>query len=202
MPSYAAVHPWLQFGLLAVVLAVAAYTDLRTGKVYNWLTYPAMLLGLGLAGFGGWMLASDPAYHGPAEGGFRAAMTASSVGLFAGLIPFGIIFLAGALGGGDAKLMGAVGAITASWQAVLGTAVYALILAFLLAVVLMFRHRIVLRTLRNVWLAATSMMVKVKPTLDPTAPRIPFGVAIKIGGLLAAAEHVLHYRLPWSGYFS
>jgi len=31
---------------LAALLIAAAVTDVRTGKVFNWLTYPAVLVGL------------------------------------------------------------------------------------------------------------------------------------------------------------
>ena len=34
------------FGLLVIVLVTAAVTDLRTGQIFNWLTYPAILIGI------------------------------------------------------------------------------------------------------------------------------------------------------------
>lgn len=35
--------------LLAVLIAIAVYTDVRTGKIKNWLTFPMMLAGCALA---------------------------------------------------------------------------------------------------------------------------------------------------------
>ncbi|MDC3379425.1 A24 family peptidase, partial [Planctomycetota bacterium] len=95
------------FGLLSVVLLfatliVATTTDLMRRKVYNWTTYPAICLGLALA-FG--------------AGGLDGST--ASAGLWnhlAGLaIGFSIFFIAhwagGGVGGGDVKLVAAVGAI-------------------------------------------------------------------------------------------
>ena len=41
--------------LLLLTLITAAVTDLRDRKVYNWLTFPAMIFGLTLA-WGPWAL--------------------------------------------------------------------------------------------------------------------------------------------------
>ena len=47
----------IAFALLVLVLAVAAFTDWKTGKVYNWLTYPAIVGGL--IYWAGWGLATQ-----------------------------------------------------------------------------------------------------------------------------------------------
>jgi prepilin peptidase CpaA len=82
----------------AVLLAVAvicAVTDLWKGKIYNAITYPAMAVGVVLALI----------QHG-APGIFHA------VGGFAvGFFPAFVLFALGGMGGGDVKLLGAIGAI-------------------------------------------------------------------------------------------
>ena len=83
--------------LLLLTLLIALYTDLRWRKVYNGLTIPAMLLGLV------WQLYSV---------GWAGSWIMLRVMLlvFLGLI---ILFSAGGLGGGDVKLLLAVGLLAA-----------------------------------------------------------------------------------------
>ncbi len=88
---------WAQYLLLiplGVVLATAAVTDWRERKIYNWLTYPTLLGGLVLHtvafGFSG-LLA-----------GFLTALVVLFLGIL--ILPFGW------LGGGDIKLLAAIGA--------------------------------------------------------------------------------------------
>lgn len=82
-------------GLLLVVTAGAGW-DLATGKIPNALTYPACLFAWSLAAAtGGW--------HG---------LGASLAGFAVGFLPFFVLYLMGGLGGGDVKLMAAVGSLT------------------------------------------------------------------------------------------
>jgi prepilin peptidase CpaA len=175
----------IAFVLLAVVLITAAITDCLHGKVYNKLTYPAILSGVifwtaaGLTG---------------ADRGF----TASLFGLAAGLIPFGFLALRGWLGGGDAKLIAAVGALSASWQCVLSTAFYGMIVAMAMAVVIMIHRGLVKQTLTRILGALLSTAARVKPDLDNETHTVPFGAAVAVGGLLAGAEQLLGLVTPWA----
>jgi len=100
----------LDVPLLAVVL-VAAWTDMRDGKVYNWLTYPAVLIGLVL----------NATVRPPGLGLGQAAL-----GLAVGFVPLFLAYAAGGLGGGDVKLTAAVGAFLGPWATL-----YALLYTFL-----------------------------------------------------------------------
>jgi len=89
--------------LLAVVLATAVVTDIRSSRIPNWLTIPAMAAGTcaytwtnGVAG-----------------------MVFSMVGLGVGLGLFLILHLSGGIGAGDVKLMGAVGAMVGPYGALI-----------------------------------------------------------------------------------
>ena len=107
----------IQWGLLFAVLIVAAYTDLLHRKVYNWLTLPACILGVGLH----WTLAE---VGGP-------GLTASLAGLGIGFGVFLVAYVLGGVGGGDVKLMGAIGAIGGApfivsaifWSALVGAGI-------------------------------------------------------------------------------
>jgi prepilin peptidase CpaA len=88
----------VSFGLAFVVSAIAAVTDLRTGRIPNALTLPAMAAGIVLAA---------------AFGGASGALV-SVGGLFvAGLVP-ALLYRSTrgrAIGGGDVKLFAALGAL-------------------------------------------------------------------------------------------
>lgn len=78
--------------VLLAVLCAACWTDLTTRRIPNWVTVPGMALGIGLHALEGF---------GPMAGAVLGVAFAFAVAL-----PF---FLAGVLGGGDAKLLMAVG---------------------------------------------------------------------------------------------
>lgn len=85
---------WLQWGALVGASLVAAITDVRQGRIPNWLTLPLWLFGLARA-----------TYLGGVEG-FVGAFAVSV--LLA--LPYLLLFLLARGGAGDAKLMGALGA--------------------------------------------------------------------------------------------
>lgn len=131
----------LAFGLLTVILLAAAVCDARTGLVPKALTYGGMAAGLLL-----WTVAGLAREGWP---GAAAHLVAALVGCAAGYVPYAVIFAAGGLGGGDVKLMAAVGAISASWKPVLATSVYAFVTMFVMALAVMLYRRIVWQTDRK-----------------------------------------------------
>ncbi len=180
---------WVAFSLLCAVLICGAATDWKRGKIYNRLTVPAMLAGLVLWTVGG------------AVGGrLIDGLTGSALALAAGLLPMAVLFAAGGIGGGDAKLMGALGAISGDWRCVLATAVYSFAVAVIMAVAIMIRRRIVGRTLGRILAAAVLASSRVQPAMPADSPRVPFGAAIAIGGIVAGIEYLLEFDLPWSAW--
>src|SRR5205085_10600343 len=86
--------------VLVVLLLVVMYTDFRWLRIPNVVTYPAMLIGLGLSafeGFPGVLFVDGPVDH-----------VAAVVLAFALAYPF---YVAGGLKAGDAKLLMAIGAV-------------------------------------------------------------------------------------------
>lgn len=81
--------------ILAVLLCIAIYTDLRWSRIPNWLTVPAMSLGIVLHT---WMGGLDDAL-------FSLSGLGVGMGLF--LLPYACK----AMGAGDVKLMAAIGSI-------------------------------------------------------------------------------------------
>ena len=184
----------IAYGLLLAVLGVAAYTDWKSQIVYNWLTYPTIIVG-----FLYWMI-----WRWAQAGSFDGALSglaAAGIGFAAGFFPFALIFMMGGLGGGDVKLMGAVGALSASWDAVLGTAVYGLGIGLVMAVYVMIRHGLVKQTAKRLSTSALLILSKSKPQFPDDSPKIPLGVAFKIGFIFAGLENMLHIQFPWTRYF-
>jgi len=85
--------------ILIAVLVVAAIFDYRFKKVPNMLTFPAMAAGLVMACM---------------ANGF-IGLSVSIAGLFIGLALLYLPYAAGGMGGGDVKLLGAIGAIKGPW---------------------------------------------------------------------------------------
>ncbi len=184
---------WISVGVLAAVLVAAAVCDLARGRVYNWLTYPAIVVGLALG-----------AAQGAAEGDLWDGLADRVLGFGFG---FGVLltaYLVGGMGGGDVKLMGAVGALV-GWNgladyAALHALFYSFMTAAAIGVVLMIwrgQTRTVLRKL----LLAVRILPLPKAKMDEAVGgdtfRVPFGFAVCVGTLWFLAEEMLGTSL-WS----
>lgn len=164
--------------LLFVTLAIAVVTDIRWNKVFNWLTFPALALGVAVAATGG-----KPALITSAQG--------LAGGLLAGLV-FMVIFRSGA---GDAKLLIAVGALTCPGF-VVGTSLYGAIAAFPMAVALMWRRGVLKYTFANLAANAAQRAVgntEVDFAANSRAGKMPYAVALAVGAGLT------FYLYGWVG---
>jgi len=157
-------------GLMIAMLGAAVVTDLRSGKIYNKLTLPCAAVGLALGAVAGGL-------PGLADRALGAGVALAVVLLLSA---------AAGLGGGDAKLLIAVGALKGFhfciW-ALLLTGVF----GGVLAVVMMIRRRAVRQTAVN--LIANMMANAGGVTTDLAAGsalgKIPYSIAIALGSLAA-----------------
>lgn len=172
--------------LIAVVLvsAVAAATDLWRGRIYNWLTGPALALGVLASAIQlGWM-------------GLGQALLAA----FLGFVFYGWMFLLGMMGAGDVKLLMALGA----WGGVRYVAEVALLGVFLggamAAVVLLARGRL-LNLGRRIYRFVLTLMIKEleieTPKLD-SKHTIPYGLPIAVAAVWIAVDNPLARWGIWS----
>lgn len=171
---------WVSVIVLAVVLIAAAISDLRQGKVFNWLTYPAIVVGLALG-------AAEGAAAGRAWDGFINHVFGFGFG-------FGVLFMAyllGGMGGGDVKLMAAVGAFL-GWPAVLHAVVYSFLVAVAVGLILMIWRGETRAVLRRLWMAVRILPLPGAGMDDavPTAAfRVPFGFCACAGTLWFLTEN-------------
>jgi prepilin peptidase CpaA len=154
------------------VTLVAAMVDFRTHKIPNWLTVPAFLLGITLRTvISGWA-------------GAKGSLAGAGLALVL-LLP---LVLMRALGAGDWKLMGAVGAF-------LGPILFLFVLlgsvlvSGLMAMVEMMRTRRVKETFHNLVVLVQgffSFGLRANPEIsldNPALLKLPFGVAVAISTL-------------------
>lgn len=159
-----------------LVLIVCAVTEVRENKIYNVVTYPTILLGLGLN------------YLWRGVPGLQLSALGAAVG-------FGVYFLFWLMKGiwpGDVKLGGAIGAMK-GFPFILDVIIWAAIFGFIMAiftvgifgaVVLMKGAAKEIKTLRTQKGAAGGVEVGSKEP-ERGMPRIPYGVAIALGATVS-----------------
>lgn len=156
---------------------IAAWLDWRTRRIPNWLTVSGFTLGIAL---GFWMA------------GWRGALVAIE-GAGLGLLILLPLVLMRALGAGDWKLMGALGAITGP-QTFLHVLLASIFVSGLMAVVLMIRTKRVKSTLHNLAVLVHGFFtfgLRPSPEIsldNPTLLKLPFGVAAAIGTFICFVQ--------------
>jgi prepilin peptidase CpaA len=153
---------------LTALLLISAATDLRRGRILNIVTYPAMVLGLAHA-----LVTGTP------------DLTSSAFGLLVGGLPLYLMFTLGLMGGGDVKLMAAVGAWT-GMPFVLTAMFYSIFIGGVCAALMLIwrgHARAVASDL--VWVMTPG--VSQRHMIPARGGAFPFGVAICAGTLIARA---------------
>jgi prepilin peptidase CpaA len=157
--------------LLVLVLLVASWTDVRSRRIPNWLTIGGAIAGLAVRGWAG---------PGPLVDG------ALGVGL--GLLLAAPFFAIGALGGGDAKLLMAVGAFMGPADLARASLLIAVV-GGLVALVEAGRRGVLLPTLASCGSLLLSWVTLGRRGREPKTVggerlAVPYGVAIAAGSLL------------------
>jgi prepilin peptidase CpaA len=165
------------WAVLVLLLLTAAVTDVRHGKIFNWSVYPAVLIALaGHAIIGGlWG-------HRPGQMG----LLDSVIGLVVGFAPLGVAWLGGGIGGGDAKLTGAIGALV-GWEFALTILFFGLAVAVVLALLILLHRRMARETFGRIGRFLLLWLVKTRPggPAGPNSPTVPLGLALCIGAALS-----------------
>lgn len=149
---------------------ISAIEDLRCQKIPNIVTYPSMALAIG--------------YHILSAG--LSGLIFSAGGLALGIAFFIVPYLLGGMGAGDAKLMGAAGAILGPTGVIIA-AVISIIIGGIYAVVLLVIHYGYSRSfLGRLWLTLktflrTSQIIMIPAGKDEKRPALYYGVPIALG---------------------
>ncbi len=157
--------------VLALGVAVcAAVSDVKTRRIPNRLTYPAVFAGLLFQGL----------LHG-----WRGLLQSAGGGLIFGGV-FMLFYVIRAMGAGDVKLAAALGCIVGS-SATIPVMFYTAVAGGALAVIFMVLSGRVVETLRNTLRVAGFHALhglQIHPTVNldnPKAVRMPYGLAFAIG---------------------
>lgn len=169
--AYGQVDPvyMVSLGALLLVLVVSVYTELKDNRIPNWVTLPAVGVGL-LAGY--------------APGGITLA--ASVQGFLIGFLFLFVFYMFGGMGGGDVKLMGALGALM-GYPAILTTVVYTAVLGGFMAFAVLIWNR---NFWHGLWQSVAMLLRRKKPESETTEEAedkmgtVPYGIAIVLGALL------------------
>ena len=172
----------LRYGVLAVFLLAAIFTDLTSKKIPNSLVYSGLVLAVVCqmvlpSGEGVWV---------------------SLQGMGLGLVLFLPLYLLRAMGAGDVKLMAMVGAFVGP-QLVIGAALFTLIAGGFMAIGVTLQKRAFGRLMDNLKLMLLGSMAKLGSGQMP----IPDQPATSVGKLpyaVAVASGSLGYLL-WNHYF-
>ncbi len=184
---------WVVLGPLGALLLAAAVWDLWQRKVPNYLTYPAVGIGL---------VAQSVAF--------------GWAGLWSGLIAVVVLFVVSlllvvvpSLGGGDLKLIIATGAFLGLWR-MAPVVFYAVFVGFGMGMVKAVAGGYIARMAsklwefikglgRAIWYQTTQVAGSYEPPEDSS---IPFAVAMFSGGVLAYTEAAYDWPGLWTWYLA
>lgn len=164
--------------LPAILAAIAGYTDWRSRRIPNWLTMQGFLLGiLTNTLVGGWA-------------GTKDSLLGAGLGL-ALLLPFVVIR---ALGAGDWKLVGALGAFLGPRPLILVLVVTILVNGVMAVAMIVWKKRVA-ETARNFLRMLAAFATLHLPgrdlTLDnPDAVKVPFGIAVAVAMILYTVSRI------------
>jgi len=171
--------------VLGIALAISVVTDLRSRLIYNVVTVPTLVIALALrAALVGWRGAgAENAAFGVLPG---------LVGLACGGLIFYLMYLVGGMGGGDVKLMAAVGAVL-GFPVVLYALMFTALVGGLMAIlVLLWQGSLVLTFLGMGKKLAHALHIRRDEGPKPEPKYVPYGVAIALGSVWAVAWDLTH----------
>jgi len=160
-------HP--SYYILVLILLIALYTDATKYKIYNWLTFPSLFLGLIASFFN------------------DLGILNSFLGFIIAFIISFVMYATGGIKAGDVKLMASIGAWLGK-SLILTNLLYIFISGGVLGIIFSLKNGTLIPTLKKVYtffiaLFTPGMNAKqeVKETINKP---MPYGLAIFIGTIL------------------
>jgi prepilin peptidase CpaA len=157
--------------ILIVLIIIVCYSDIRWNRIHNIVTIPALLTGVLL----------NLLFTG------SAGLKLSLIGMTIGFCILLLLFLAGGIGGGDIKLLAAIGAIK-GYPFILWATFYGVLVGGIIALFVMARYGVMWQSIKNICYRGWCLVVpglKYVPLDKSASLKIPYGVAIGIGTIWA-----------------
>lgn len=172
---------YLSSATLFILLAVSSYTDWKYRKIYNKVTVPAFLAGLLLAALPGSSVS------------FMNALLACLLGFAV----FFLMFLAGQMGGGDVKLVAAIGALT-GYPFIVDAVFFGVMAGGVYAIAVSLAKGVLGRHLKNIFHFFLGLFLwrQPMPLGAQDSTKIPYGLCISMGTAIA---YVVKQRVLMSG---
>ena len=159
----------MSYVVATAVVLIAALTDLRAARVPNALTYSAIVIGLLI---GAWP-------------NVQPTMSSSLTGCALAAVPGVVFFAGGGMGGGDVKLLVALGAML-GFPVILDVLFYSVVCGTGLALaIIVWNGRSLEMAKGIVWLVRALLYPGVKGEMPVNDVRFPFAVAVLLGTLWA-----------------
>jgi len=157
-----------------ICVAVGAIIDFRSRRIPNWLTLPAVIVGLVLH-------SALLGLNGTVE---------SLLGTLSGFFLLFFFYAVGGMGAGDVKLLAAVGSFLGP-KLVFCAFIWMCLSGGCLAVIVVSYKRAFAQTIRNLkllafgWLTGSQESISSMSLKNPSLHKIPYGIPIAVGTVLA-----------------
>lgn len=170
--------------LLLSILSISAVVDFRTQKIPNLITFPAVTISL--------------SYHFFANG--IDGLIFSTLGLGTGISLLIIPYMLGGMGAGDAKLMGAVGAILGSKSVFIAFLFTALVGGTYSLIIILLNRKQFKDFFKKQLITLKLFILTRKFIPDPAEenhkkPKMCYGVAIALGTFIYMGVDMTGHRL-------
>ncbi|MHB0998492.1 MAG: A24 family peptidase [Armatimonadota bacterium] len=166
---------WSVLAILGILLIYSIYTDFRTGKIYNHATFPAMLIGvtMGTIMFG------------------VSGLVQSILGVALAFVLYMLFAPAAGIGGGDTKLLMAVGALI-GFKLAIWSVLYSAVAGGVLALLVLAQRRVLVSTtgnmINNLYMK-TLLRAPVDITTGSAKIKFRYSPAIALGTVIAILIH-------------
>lgn len=158
----------ISLATLGLILTITTFTELRENRIPNWVTLPGLLIGFLVGYFPGGLTLGE-----------------SFAGFFVGFGFLYLFYMFGGMGGGDVKLMGAVGALL-GYPMVLSALMLTAFIGGIMAVLALVWNR-------NAWRQISGSLARLvgrrgsedEGESEGASGTVPYGLAIVAGSLLS-----------------